>query len=84
LSGAGLGIAAVLLTAEGVSGVSGGDTGLASGLIYTSRQVGGALGLAGLTAIAAACGCDWSPGTSSLAATTAGIRLAFLALSKHS
>jgi len=50
----GLGLAAtfVSLTIESVSGVDGDRYGLASGLVNTSQQIGGALGLAILTAVA--------------------------------
>ncbi|MEU6427161.1 MFS transporter [Microbispora sp. NPDC046973] len=52
LVGAGLGLAFVPLTALGVAGVPGARAGVASGLITTTRQVGGALGLAVLTSVA--------------------------------
>ncbi|WHT16408.1 MFS transporter [Crossiella sp. CA-258035] len=51
LTGLGLGLAFVQLTAVASANVPATDTGLASGLINTTRQVGGALGLAGLTAL---------------------------------
>jgi EmrB/QacA subfamily drug resistance transporter len=49
LAGAGLGIAFVHLTTLAGRGVPAADAGLASGLINTTRQIGGALGLAALT-----------------------------------
>jgi len=52
LAALGLGFAFVPLTIAAVSGVSADDAGLASGLINTSQQVGGALGLAILAAVA--------------------------------
>ncbi|GGS12231.1 MFS transporter [Streptomyces aureoverticillatus] len=52
LVGAGLGVAFVRLTALSTDGVSPADSGLAGGLVNTTRQVGGALGLALLTALA--------------------------------
>ena len=52
VAGAGLGFAFVPVTIAAVAGVSGEDSGLASGLINTSQQVGGALGLAILATIA--------------------------------
>jgi Na+/melibiose symporter-like transporter len=52
LAALGLGFAFVPMTIAAVSGVSGRDAGLASGLINTSQQVGGALGLAVLATIA--------------------------------
>jgi EmrB/QacA subfamily drug resistance transporter len=48
----GLGFAFVPMTIAAVAGVSPEETGLASGLINTSQQVGGALGLAILASIA--------------------------------
>jgi predicted MFS family arabinose efflux permease len=48
----GLGLAFVPLTVASVAGVQPDDAGLASGLINTSQQVGGALGLAILVAVA--------------------------------
>jgi predicted MFS family arabinose efflux permease len=52
LAAAGLGFAFVPVTIAAVTGVSDDDSGLASGLINTAQQVGGALGLAILAAIA--------------------------------
>ena len=52
LAAAGLGFAFVPVTIAAVAGVSDQDSGLASGLINTSQQVGGALGLAVLAAVA--------------------------------
>ena len=52
LAGAGLGFAFVPVTIAAVAGVRGEDSGLASGLINTSQQIGGALGLAILAAVA--------------------------------
>jgi EmrB/QacA subfamily drug resistance transporter len=52
LAAVGLGFAFVPMTIAAVSGVEPHETGLASGLINTSQQVGGALGLAILASIA--------------------------------
>ncbi|WP_328676835.1 MFS transporter [Streptomyces sp. NBC_00322] len=52
LIGAGLGAAFVRLTALSTQDVPPADSGLAGGLINTTRQLGGALGLALMTAIA--------------------------------
>ncbi len=52
LAAAGLGFAFVTTTIAAVSGVQEQEAGLASGLINTSQQIGGALGLAVLSAIA--------------------------------
>jgi predicted MFS family arabinose efflux permease len=52
LAAVGLGFAFVPMTVAAVSGVENNEAGLASGLINTSQQVGGALGLAILASIA--------------------------------
>jgi len=52
LAAVGLGLVFVPLTIAAVAGVSAQESGLASGLINTSQQVGGALGLAILASIA--------------------------------
>src|SRR5262245_49958782 len=54
LGGAGLGLSFVPVTIGGLAGVDRADAGVASGLINTSRQIGGAIGIAAATAIAAA------------------------------
>jgi EmrB/QacA subfamily drug resistance transporter len=54
LGGAGLAFAFVSITIASLAGVSPSDAGVASGLINTSRQIGGAIGLAAVSAIAAA------------------------------
>jgi EmrB/QacA subfamily drug resistance transporter len=53
LGGAGLGLSFVPITIASLSGVERSDAGVASGLINTSRQIGGAIGIAAVTAIAA-------------------------------
>ena len=52
LAGVGLGLAFVPVTIAAVSGVGASEAGLASGLINTTQQIGGALGLAILASIA--------------------------------
>ncbi|WP_309069253.1 MFS transporter [Microbacterium sp.] len=52
LIGVGMGGAFVTATQLSVHGVEGGEAGLAGGLVNTSQQVGGALGLAVLAAVA--------------------------------
>jgi EmrB/QacA subfamily drug resistance transporter len=52
LAAVGLGLAFVSMTVAAVSGVEAHEAGLASGLINTSQQIGGALGLAVLATIA--------------------------------
>lgn len=54
LIGVGMGGAFVTTTGLAVDGVPGGESGLAGGLVNTSQQIGGALGLAILSALAAA------------------------------
>ena len=84
LAAVGLGLSFVPVTIAAVSGVSDDDSGLASGLINTSQQVGGALGLAILATIAngttgdAVEAADGAPAAIP-AALTAGFQDAFLA-----
>jgi len=75
LIGAGLGVAFVLLTAAAMDGVPPTDLGLAGGLTNATRQVGGALGLAVLSTIAAA----RTGGATDPAALNSGYQAAFLA-----
>ncbi|MFL5951746.1 MAG: MFS transporter [Gaiellaceae bacterium] len=53
LGGAGMGLSFVPVTIAGLTGVERSDAGVASGLINTSRQIGGAVGIAAVSAIAA-------------------------------
>jgi EmrB/QacA subfamily drug resistance transporter len=53
VGGLGLALTFVPMTIAGLTGVSGADAGVASGLINTSRQIGGAVGLAAVSSIAA-------------------------------
>jgi EmrB/QacA subfamily drug resistance transporter len=50
--GAGMGLSFVPVTIASLTGVERADAGVASGLINTSRQIGGAIGLAAVSAIA--------------------------------
>jgi EmrB/QacA subfamily drug resistance transporter len=50
--GVGMGMSFVPVTIAGTSGVAPGDSGLASGLLNTTQQVGGSLGLAILSSVA--------------------------------
>ena len=53
LGGAGMGLSFVPVTIASLTGVERSDAGVASGLVNTSRQIGGAIGLAAMSAIAA-------------------------------
>jgi len=53
LGGAGMGFSFVPVTIAGLAGVERSDAGVASGLINTSRQIGGAIGIAAVSALAA-------------------------------
>ncbi len=76
---AGLGFAFVTTTIAAVSGVKENEAGLASGLINTSQQIGGALGLAVLSAVAISATSDaTSTGSGHLSALTEGFQAAFL------
>ena len=73
LLGTGIGVAFPALMTLAMSGATASDAGLASGLVNTTVQVGGALGLAVLATLAS----NRSHGHSDPAALTAGYRLAF-------
>ncbi len=77
LVGLGLGIAFVQLTALAVDGVPPREAGLAGGLVNTTRQVGGAVGLAVLTTLAGSVTGAATAHGSHLEALTAGYRAAF-------
>ena len=75
LGGAGMGLSFVPVTIASLTGVQRADAGVASGLINTSRQIGGAVGLAAVSAIAAA-----STQGSSAAALAHGFQTGFYVL----
>ena len=78
LAAIGMGLALVPATIVAVQGVPGEQSGLASGLINTSRLMGGALGLAVLSTIAASrTHAQLLSGTGVLRATSDGYQLAF-------
>src|SRR4051794_10229436 len=79
LAAVGLGFAFVPMTVAAVSGVRAHEAGLASGLINTSQQVGGALGLAILASIANSRTGDVLAGGSPMpVALTEGFQRAFM------
>jgi EmrB/QacA subfamily drug resistance transporter len=79
LAAMGLGFAFVTTTIAAVSGVEENESGLASGLINTSQQVGGALGLAVLSTIATSHSEDLiASGADPKQALTSGFHAAFL------
>ncbi|WP_406739256.1 MFS transporter [Streptomyces sp. NBC_00853] len=77
LVGLGLSIAFVQLTALAVDGVPRQDTGLAGGLVNTTRQVGGAIGLAALATLAGSITTHATTTQPPLEALTAGYQAAF-------
>ncbi|MEU6094449.1 MFS transporter [Streptomyces sp. NPDC047079] len=77
LIGLGLSIAFVQLTTLSVEGVPQQDAGLAGGLVNTTRQVGGAIGLAVLATLAGTTTAHAAGHRPHLEALTAGYRTAF-------
>jgi EmrB/QacA subfamily drug resistance transporter len=85
LSGIGLALAFVPTSIGALTGVRQSDAGVASGLINTSQQIGGAIGVAAATTIATTFSAhyvDAHPGVSALsgAALTHGFQITFYAL----
>jgi EmrB/QacA subfamily drug resistance transporter len=81
LGGAGMGLSFVPVTIGGLAGVNRADAGVASGLINTSRQIGGAIGIAATSAIAAAATSHYAAAPAgSVAALDHGFRIALVAL----
>jgi EmrB/QacA subfamily drug resistance transporter len=85
LSGVGLALAFVPMSIGALTGVTAADAGVASGLINTSQQIGGAIGVALATTIATTLTTsyvDVHPGASALSggALTHGFQAAFYAL----
>src|SRR5205814_9966893 len=76
--GAGLGMSFVPITIAATNGVASGDSGLASGLLNTTQQVGGSLGLASLSSVSTSRSASALQGGSALpVALTHGIKGAF-------
>jgi EmrB/QacA subfamily drug resistance transporter len=85
LSGIGLALAFVPASIGGLTGVKQADAGIASGLINTSQQIGGAIGVAAATTIATTYTANWvdaHPGSSPFAAPALvhGFSVAFYVL----
>ncbi len=85
LSGIGLALAFVPMSIGALTGVTSADAGVASGLINTSQQIGGAIGVAVATTIATTLTANYvdvHPGTSALGggALTHGFQVAFYVL----
>jgi EmrB/QacA subfamily drug resistance transporter len=79
LAGAGIGLTFVPLTLAATAGVAPSQAGLASGLLNTSRQKGGAIGLAVLATVAASVSRhQLAEGHAQASALTHGYGLAFL------
>ena len=76
----GLGFSFVPISIAALAGVQPAEAGLASGLLNTSQQIGGALGIAALSAIATSTTTsDLSSGTTPAFALTNGFQDAFIA-----
>jgi lysylphosphatidylglycerol synthetase-like protein (DUF2156 family) len=85
LSGVGLALAFVPTSIGALTGVQQSDAGIASGLINTSQQIGGAIGVAAATTIATTFSAHYvhaHPGVSALdaGALTHGFQVAFYVL----
>ncbi len=76
---AGLGFTFVPISIAALAGVQPAEAGLASGLLNTSQQIGGALGIAALSAIATTTTSDEvASGTAQSVALTDGFEAAFV------
>jgi EmrB/QacA subfamily drug resistance transporter len=85
VAGVGMAFSFVPMTIAGLTGVHRADAGIASGLINTSRQIGGAIGLAAVSTIAATSSSHYADSHSAAAALsppalTHGFQVAFYAL----
>jgi EmrB/QacA subfamily drug resistance transporter len=82
LSGVGLALTFVPMTIAGLTGVESSDAGVASGLINTSRQIGGAVGLAAVSTIAitASSGAAGEGSAAAGASLTHGFQVSFAVL----
>jgi MFS family permease len=80
LNGIGFALCYIPMTIAGLEGVMPADAGVASGLLNTSRQVGGAVGLAVVNAIAAGLAVDGVAGLASEESLAHAYRVALLVL----
>jgi EmrB/QacA subfamily drug resistance transporter len=84
LGGAGMGFSFVPVTIASLAGVQRADAGVASGLVNTSRQIGGAIGLAAISTIAASAAASYAHShglsASSPSATVSGFQTSFYVL----
>ncbi len=84
LGGTGLGFSFVPVTIASLAGVERADAGVASGLVNTSRQIGGAIGLAAISTIAASAAASYAHAhgvsVGSPVATVSGFQTAFVVL----
>jgi EmrB/QacA subfamily drug resistance transporter len=81
LGGVGMGFSFVPVTIASLTGVERADAGVASGLVNTSRQIGGAIGLAAVSTIVASATADYARAhgvaIASAPATVDGFQVAF-------
>jgi fucose permease len=84
LGGAGLGFSFVPVTIASLAGVERADAGVASGLVNTSRQIGGAIGLAVISTIVASASAGYANAhgltVTSASASVHGFQTAFVVL----
>ena len=84
VGGTGLGFSFVPVTIASLAGVERADAGVASGLVNTSRQIGGAIGLAAISTIAASAASSYAHAhtvsAASAAATVSGFQTSFVVL----
>jgi EmrB/QacA subfamily drug resistance transporter len=84
LGGTGLGFSFVPVTIASLAGVERADAGVASGLVNTSRQIGGAIGLAAISTIAASAAASYADAhgvsATGAAATVSGFQTSFVVL----
>jgi EmrB/QacA subfamily drug resistance transporter len=84
LGGTGLGFSFVPVTIASLAGVERADAGVASGLVNTSRQIGGAIGLAAISTIAASAAASYAHAhgvsVATPAATVSGFQTSFVVL----